>query len=131
MKERLLKIFLALAFLSSVVGCSGPEAPVDVAHHERYGTVHHTGPVTVIDISVSYCEPAVGEKSGTGVCDRSITLEAPDHRVSNMGLCRTGQWPPVWHGMKADIYFKLHDYNGFDGGTEHDCAVIQYAEELK
>jgi hypothetical protein len=85
----------------------------------------------VIDISVSYCLPAAGDKVGTGVCDRALALETPDHRTYNMGLCRTGQWPPVWHGMKADIYFKLHDDNEFESGTEHDCAVIQYAEELK
>lgn len=99
--------------------------------HHRYHDIQHTGLVTVVDVSVSYCEPTNGGRSGTAICDRALTLETPGRGVYNMGLCRTGQWPPVWHGMKADIYFRLYDHNGFDETTEHDCAVIEYAQEIK
>lgn len=133
--ERLFYRFIATAIFVSIFGCAGaPPTPDQIFEAQdrldHYTRLHHTGPVTVIDISVSYCEPSNGGKSGTGVCDRSITLMTPDHRVSNMGLCRTGQWPPVWHGMHADIFFKLRQGDIFED-DDHDCALIQYAEEMK
>jgi hypothetical protein len=118
---------LLLGILGMVSCSEAPLTPAQQEHLNRYTEVHHTGPVIVADISISYCEPSNGGKSGTGICDRSIILETPDHRVSNMGLCRTGQWPPVWHGMHADIYFRLRQDKIFDDASE--CAIIKYAVE--
>jgi hypothetical protein len=64
----------------------------------------HTGPVKVLDINVGYCES--DKKSGTAVCDRTLTLQDSNGVTYQLGLVRSGSWPPVWKGMKADIHFR-------------------------
>ena len=90
---------LALAF--SICGCEARMEFTTKASAEQ-----NTGPVTVVDVSVGYCLPAVGEKSGTSVCDRTLTLKKDDGTIYQIGLERSGSWPPVWKGMRADIHFK-------------------------
>ena len=92
-------IIFLLCFL--LLGC---EARVEIT--SKAAGEQHTGPVTVMDVSVGYCLPAVGEKSGTSVCDRTLTLKKEDGVIYQMGLERAGAWPPVWKGMRADIHFE-------------------------
>lgn len=95
--------FRSFVILSCLLmsGCEGQVTMTKAIPAEQ-----HTGPVTVTDISVGYCLPTVGEKSGTSVCDRTLTLKSDTGAIYQLGLERSGAWPPVWKGMKADIHFK-------------------------
>lgn len=108
-----------LVFCLVLFGC-GPEPPKCVSD------MRHTGVVTIVDISIGFCQWA--EKSGTNVCDRTITYKTDRGQFVNLGLARSGQWPPVWKGARGDIWFWLtkdldcKDYGG---------AVITEFDESK
>lgn len=87
--------------------------------------MHHIGTVTILDISVGYCEPS--GKSGTPVCDRTVTYKTDDGRFYNLGLSRSDQWPPIWKGAHGDIWFWLQKdaLDCEDGG-----AVISEFDEI-
>lgn len=111
---------LSIACLFAICGC---EAHVEVGANAAPAE-QHTGVVTVADINVGYCLPAEGEKSGTPVCDRTLTLKRDDGIVYQIGLERSGSWPPVWRGMRADIHFKECDK------CYPKASVILWAKEM-
>src|SRR6266850_2588760 len=94
---------VAAIVLYLMAGCS---AEVQLTTKAAASEEQHTGPGTVAEISVCYCLPAQGEKSGTSVCDRTLTLKSDSGAVYQIGLERSGSWPPVWKGMRADIHFR-------------------------
>lgn len=97
---------LAVPLLALLIGC---ETHIQVDAQNKPPAEQHTGEVTVVDVSVGYCLPAEGQKSGTSVCDRTLTLRTDSGVVYQLGLARSGSWPPVWKGMRADIHFRECD----------------------
>lgn len=119
-------IVFILSFL--LISCGGSAPKVEVA---MCGTIQspmqHTGLMTVTDISIGYCEPAVREKTGTNVCDRSIIYRTDQGQYRTLGLRRSGQWPPVWIGAHGDIWFWLpQDFN-----CQPEPAVITEFDEMQ
>lgn len=92
--------------LGSIIGAFAWANYMDSKIPPHVSPILHTGIVTITDISVGFCE--MQQKGGTALCDLTVTYRTQDGRILNLGLVRSGQWPPVWKGARGDIVFWLN-----------------------